>query len=98
MALRTVRDKFPLWLHPRGQWTKKIHGKMFYFGKNKDAALREYVRVKEDLEAGRTPRAKEESGLIVLDLVNQFLTAKRRRVEIGELSPRMWSEYHRLAR
>lgn len=94
MVTRATKDKFPLWLHPRGGWTKKIRGKLFYFGKNKDSALTEYVRVRHDLEAGRKPRPKSDSATVA-DVVNAFLTAKRERVESGELSSRMWSEYHR---
>jgi hypothetical protein len=30
-----------------------MNGRHFYFGKDKDTALAEYVRVREDLEAGR---------------------------------------------
>jgi integrase len=93
MATRKAQDKFPLWLHPRGFWCKKIRGKFFYFGKDKDAALKEYVRVREDLEAGRKPRAKDDDLATVADVVNSFLTEKRSRVDAGELAARTWSDY-----
>ncbi|MBM4025514.1 MAG: hypothetical protein FJ280_08915 [Planctomycetes bacterium] len=35
-------DKFPLTLHPTGQYCKKIRGKIYYFGKDKEEALRLY--------------------------------------------------------
>ena len=94
MTTHSTGDKFPLWLHQTGQWTKKVRGKMFYFGTDRDNALAEYVRVRDDLEAGRVPRPKTD-GVTVAALCNEFLTAKRERVESGELSGRMWSEYHR---
>jgi hypothetical protein len=33
---------FPLWQHTTGQWVKKKGGKSFYFGQDKDVALRRY--------------------------------------------------------
>ncbi len=85
---------FPLWLHTgKGLWAKKIRGRMTYFGSDKDAAMKEYVRVKDDLEAGRVPRPKTDSGLTVRDLINQFLSHKRERVACGELTAGTWGEY-----
>ena len=52
------KPRFPLWLHSgTGQWAKKIKGRVFYFGTNKDAALEEYIRVKDDQggEGGQSP-------------------------------------------
>lgn len=95
MALRMKRDKFPLWLHPTGQYGKKIKGRYYYFGKDKDAALAEYVRTRDDLLAGRKPRPKADDAASVADLCNKFLTSKRQRVDSGELSARMWGEYHK---
>ena len=40
---RTRSDKFPLTLHPTGQYCKKINGKIYYFGTNKKQALRRYL-------------------------------------------------------
>lgn len=55
------KPKYPLWLHTgTGQWAKKIKGRVYYFGTNKDAALEEYLRVKDDREAGRDPPPKDE--------------------------------------
>jgi len=36
-------DKFPLTLHPTGQYCKKIKGKMYYFGSDKKQALERYL-------------------------------------------------------
>ena len=89
--------KFPLWWHERGGWTKKIRQRLHYFGRDRDTALAEYVRVKSDLEAGRAPRSKSTDDVTVARVCNSFLTAKRQRVDSGELSARMWSEYHATA-
>jgi integrase len=40
---KTRSDKFPLTLHPTGQYCKKIKGKMFYFGSDKKDALQKYL-------------------------------------------------------
>jgi integrase len=85
------RPDFPLFAHASGQWAKKIRGKMYYFGKwdDPDAALDSYNRQKEDLQAGRTPRADPEA-VTVKDVVNAFLNHKQTQLNAGELSPRTW--------
>ena len=40
---KTRSDKFPLTLHPTGQYCKKIRGKIRYFGKDKKKALEKYL-------------------------------------------------------
>ena len=95
MAKKVANVKFPLFLHASGNWAKKIRSRTRYFGKNQDAALEEYVRTRDDLEAGRVPRPKSDDALTVADLCNSFLTSKRQRMEAGELSAEMWSVYHK---
>ena len=40
---KTRSDKFPLTLHPTGQYCKKIKGKIHYFGSDKKQALQRYL-------------------------------------------------------
>ena len=40
---KTRSDKFPLTRHPTGQYCKKVHGKMYYFGSDKQEALQRYI-------------------------------------------------------
>ena len=40
---KTRSDKFPLTLHPTGQYCKKIKGKLYYFGANKREAMQRYL-------------------------------------------------------
>jgi len=40
---KTRSDKFPLTLHPTGQYCKKIKGKIRYFGTDKKKALEKYL-------------------------------------------------------
>jgi len=95
---------FPLWLHPSGRWARKIRQKVYYFGKadNPQAALEKWLDQKDDLLAGRTPRAKSD-GLLIGDpphipdsavgLVNRFLTAKSHLLSTGEITRRTFEDY-----
>jgi hypothetical protein len=93
------RPDFPLYAHATKRWAKKIRGKTHFFGPwaDPDAALRNYVKQRDDLEAGRVPRQKRE-GLTVRELSDRFLTAKRRAMERGELSVRTFADYFDIAR
>ena len=88
---------FPLSPHvPTGRWYKTYEGKRYYVGalNDPDAALKRWVDIKHDIDAGRSPRARTD-GLVLRDLCNGFLDAKMRRVEAGELKPGTFAEYHR---
>jgi integrase len=80
--------------HPAGYWCKKIRGKLHYFGpwSDPDAALAKYLEQKDDLHAGRTPRA-DPAALTVKGVANAFLNAKREALEAGGLSPRTWADW-----
>jgi integrase len=99
---------FPLTPHASGAWQKKILGKVHYFGKwakringkleriegdGWKEALALYKAQADDLHAGRTPRLQTDE-LTVADLCNRFLTAKTRKLEAGEIGPRMFGEYN----
>lgn len=87
---------FPLFRHASGQWSKKIRGKLHYFGKDPDRALARYLAEGDDLRAGRTPRPFDGVATIKI-LCNEFLNLKRDRVEAGELSPLTFVDYKRAA-
>lgn len=98
---RKPHADFPLFPHATGQWAKKIRGRMHYFGKwsgdpKGEAALKKYLAEKDDLLAGRTPRAKAE-GITVADLCNHFLTSKRHLTQTGEISTRTFVDYYAVA-
>jgi integrase len=85
---------FPLFPHASGRWAKKVRGKTKYFGAWDDpqAALERWLEEKDDLLAGRTPRATGD-GLTISELCNRFLTLKQNLVDAGELSPRTFRDY-----
>ncbi len=94
---RKPHPDFPLTPHPSGRWCKKIRGQLRYFGKiagdeKGQAALNLWLEQKDDLLAGRTPRATRD-GLTVRDLVNHFLTAKKSLLGNGELTERTFGEW-----
>jgi integrase len=84
---------FPLYAHASRRWAKKIRGKTHFFGAwdEPDKALKLYLDQKDDLLAGRVPDTGD--GLTMRDLVNYFLTSKKRKIEGGELEQRTWDDY-----
>ncbi len=98
---RKPRPDFPLTPHPRGQWCKKVRGRLHYFGPIKgdeegEAALREWLRQRDDLYAGLPPGRR---GVVSLgDLANQFLDHKHLQVEAGELSARTFDSCRAVCR
>jgi hypothetical protein len=90
------RPDFPLTPHPTGRWCKKVKGVLHYFGPVSDpeAAEAEWNRVKENLEAGRKPRRKDDERVTVKQLCDAFVDSKHHRVQSGELTPRTWQLYY----
>jgi integrase len=90
---------FPLCVHPNGSWVKKIKGRLHYFGPvtDPDAALQKYLDQRDDLHAGRIPRAKLEAGPILADAVNAFIHAKKHKLECGDISARSFYDLYAAA-
>ena len=59
---KTRSDKFPLTLHPTGQYCKKIKGKLYYFGTNKGEALQRYLEDALFLHSGKGQRRNVTNG------------------------------------
>jgi len=51
-----LRSNFPLTLYPTGHWCKRIRGKLYYLGTDKQAAYERYLNEAAQLHADR-PRA-----------------------------------------
>jgi integrase len=86
---------FPLFAHATGRWAKKIRGKMCYFGPWADpgAALNRYLSQRDDLFAGRTPRAQLD-GMTVREVCNRYLTSKQQLRDSGEIDDRTFNDYY----
>lgn len=86
---KTRSDKFPLTLHPTGQYCKKIRGKLYYFGTNKKEALQRYLERAVYLHAGQEPKVGDEVNKITLKMLcNLYLEHQYSRVAVGEIKPR----------
>jgi hypothetical protein len=88
------RKDLPLFPHATGRWAKNVRGKFCYFGRCDDdpegqAARQLWLDQKDDLLAGRVPRAKRD-GLTVDELCQRFLHAKKVAQEAGEIAPSTW--------
>ncbi|MCA9450710.1 MAG: hypothetical protein KC931_26545 [Candidatus Omnitrophica bacterium] len=79
--------EFPLTPHPRGQWCKKIRGKLHYFGSWSDpqGALKEYLLIQDDLQGDRNPKFPDSlrfpDSYPVQDLCNLYLESQKRLVD-----------------
>lgn len=91
---------FPLTAHPNGQWCKKILGKIHFFGvwADPDSAHQNYLRIAEDLHAGRDPSPAAEGEFTVKELGNQFLAYQMQRVETGQIGGRWFEDCRRVVR
>ena len=89
---------YPLFWHRNGQWCKKIRGNHHYFGTDSRTAHDEYIRVAEDLHAGRTPRRRRDDGVpSVKDLVNGFLNTQRQKEANGSNGGNWYDECVRVS-
>ncbi|MBW1791653.1 MAG: tyrosine-type recombinase/integrase [Deltaproteobacteria bacterium] len=72
---KTRSDKFPLTLHPTGQYCKKIKSKLYYFGKDKKIALQRYLQQATDLHNGRSLQNNSfyRNGITIRTLCNLYL-------------------------
>jgi integrase len=91
---------FPLTAHNNGQWCKKIRGKIYFFGvwQEPQIAHQNYLRVAEDLHAGRQlERILSPDQMTVKDICNHYLTYQLHKVDAGEISARTFDDYRRVA-
>jgi len=85
---KTRSDKFPLTLHNTGQFCKKIRGKLYYFGKDREVALERYLEQASYLHTGKRAKPKLTSSLSLKTLCNLYLDHQDSRAAVGEIKPR----------
>jgi integrase len=96
---KTRSDKFPLTLHKTGQYCKKIKGKLYYFGSDKQQAFNRYLEQAPFLHNGYRPRRDSVNrSMGIKTLCNLYLEHQEARVEVGELSARHYADQVRSLR
>lgn len=96
---KTRSDKFPLTLHKTGQYCKKIRGKLYYFGSDKQRALERYLEQAAYLHAGKSPKPRSSSDVLsIKTLCNLYLDHQESRATIGEIKLRQVSDQISLLR
>ena len=63
---KTRSDKFPLTLHPTGQYCKKIKGKLYYFGADKQQALQRYLEQATYLHSGKMTKPASDNSMSLI--------------------------------
>ena len=93
-------DKFPLTLHPTKQYCKKINGRLYYFGTDRQAALRKYLRYASELHraTGKPPALLNREDTTLKELCNMYLSHQLARVEAGNLTAQYYADQVRSLR
>ena len=90
---KTRSDKFPLTLHPTGQYCKKIRGKIRYFGKDKKNALEKYLAQATYLYGAQSLVQKISNGKMTLkQLCDLFLHYQNSRVLVGDITAKHYND------
>ena len=90
---KTRSDKFPLTLHPTGQYCKKINGKLYYFGSDKKQALEKYLNRATYLHGDQRAVQKKSNGDVTLkQLCDLYLKYQLSKVQANDLTARHHNE------
>ena len=90
---KTRSDKFPLTLHPTGQYCKKIKGRIHYFGTDKKHALERYLDQATYLHGCQDVKAARGNGSMALnELCDRYLRYQHAKVLAGELTPKHYTD------
>jgi len=84
---KTRSDKFPLTLHPTGQYCKKVKGKIYYFGSDKKEALQKYLDQAAYLHGYQTILEKPTSDNMTLkQLCDMYLKYQYSKLQANDLT------------
>jgi hypothetical protein len=90
---KTRSDKFPLTLHPTGQYCKKIRGKIHYFGKDKKSTLEKYLAQATYLHGAQSLIQKISNGKMTLkQLCDLYLHYQNSRVLVGDITAKHYND------
>lgn len=84
--------EFPLTANPNGQWSKKIFGKVYYFGvwADSQAAYELYEKQRDYLYAGLAPPSEAKT---LSNVVDAFTAEKQQALREGAINDRTFKEY-----
>lgn len=86
---KTRSDKFPLTLHPTGQYCKKVKGKIYYFGSDKKDALQRYLDQATYLHGGQNNLQKPTGDNMTLkQLCDMYLKYQYSKLLANDLTAR----------
>ena len=86
---KTRSDKFPLTLHPTGQYCRKIKGKIHYFGTDKKQALEKYLAQVTYLHGCQNSIQIASNGNMTLkELCDLYLQYQHSKVLADDLTPK----------
>ncbi|MBC8393362.1 MAG: tyrosine-type recombinase/integrase [Deltaproteobacteria bacterium] len=90
---KTRSDKFPLTRHSTGQYCKKIHGKMFYFGSDRKEALERYLDQAAYLH-GRTENSQKATNdaMTLKQLCDMFSKYQFSKVRANAITARHYND------
>ena len=90
---KTRSDKFPLTRHPTGQYCKKIKGKMYYFGSDKQEALQRYIDQAAYLHGSNHNSQKPVDDSITLkQLCDMFLKYQFTKVKANAITAQHYND------
>jgi integrase len=83
----------PLTRRSDGRFQKKVRGVVFYFGKDEETAIQQWLDQKDDILAGRGQRSTNEAGVYSVGrLINEYLTKKQNDLDIGKITARHFAD------
>jgi len=90
---KTRSDKFPLTRHPTGQYCKKIRGKMYYFGSDKQEALQRYIDQASYLhESNNSSQKPVNNSMTLKQLCDMFLKYQFTKVKANAITAQHYND------
>ena len=90
---KTRSDKFPLTLHPTGQYCKKINGKLYYFGSGKKQALEKYLGQATWLHGSKEDIQKpKDENMTLKQLCDMYLKYQYSKLQANNLTANHYNE------
>jgi integrase len=93
MKRKSRSDKFPLTLHPTGQYCKKIKGKIYYFGSDRSEALQKYLNKATFLHGGSNDLTIPAGNNMTLkQLCDMYLKYQHAKLQASDLTVSHYNE------